>query len=159
MPVSVNLRHLEKKNVQLEGEISPEELQIDKSDEMIHPGEPLKYDLEIELSGNNLLVQGKLEFNLDCECVRCLRPFKFPIKLDPYSGFVSLEGEDKAPVSNDLVDLTPYLREDILLAFPQHPLCAAECDRVPELTGSKQLGTSTKGAKSAWDELNKLKFK
>jgi len=159
MPITVNLRHLANKNVRLEGEISPEELEIEKSDEMIHAGESLKYDLEIELSGLNLLVQGKVEFNLDCECVRCLRPFKNLIKLDPYSAFVPLEGEDKAPISNDLVDLTPYLREDILLAFPQHPLCEAGCDRVPELTRSKQFGTSTKGDKSAWDELNKLKFK
>ena len=159
MPITVNLRHLENKNVQLDGEISPEELGVDVPDEMIHPHEPLKYDLEIERSGNNLLVQGKLVFKLDCECVRCLRPFEFPIKLDPYSAFIPLEGEDKAPINNDLVDLTPYLREDILLAFPQHPLCEAECDRVPERTGTKQFGTSMRGEKSAWDELNKLKFK
>src|SRR4051794_15163709 len=111
MPITVNLRHLEHKNIHLEGEISPKELEVDVPDEIIHPGEPLKYDLEVEQSGANLLVQGKLEFNLDCECVRCLRPFKFPIKIDPYSLFVPLEGEDKAPVSSDLVDLTPYLRE------------------------------------------------
>jgi uncharacterized metal-binding protein YceD (DUF177 family) len=162
MPITVNLRHLAHKNVQLEGEISPQELDVEDPDEMIHTREPLRYDLEVEQSGNTLLVEGKLDFNLNCECVRCLKPFKFPIKIDPYNLFVPLEGEDKAPINNDLVDLTPYLREDILLAFPQHPLCEAECDRVPESTGSKEFGTPTKGAKgekSAWDELNKLKFK
>lgn len=156
MPVKVNLRHLEDKNVELEGEISPEELELENVDEVIEANEPLKYELEVEQSGSNLLVHGKIETGLDCECVRCLKPFRYEVKLDPYDLLVPLEGEDKARVDNDLVDLTPFLREDTLLAFPQHPLCEAGCDRVPEF---KQEGTPVPGQKSAWDELNKLKLK
>jgi uncharacterized metal-binding protein YceD (DUF177 family) len=159
MPVTVNLRHLEDNDVHLDGEISAEELDFSKPDEMIHINEPLKYDLEVEQNGNNLLVRGALHLELDCQCVRCLRPFKYQIDLEPYDALVPLEGEDAAPVANDLVDLTPYLREDILLAFPQHPLCEADCDRVPELQHSKAASTSAQGQKSAWDELNKLKLK
>jgi uncharacterized metal-binding protein YceD (DUF177 family) len=159
MPVTVNLRHLEDKNVHLQGELSPEELEMRKPDEMIQTNNPLEYDLEIEQNGNNLLVHGDLHLTLDCQCVRCLRDFKYDIDLDPYDALIPLEGEDSAPVVNDLVDLTPYLREDILLAFPQHPLCEADCDRVPELQSVKSSGTSAQGQKSAWDELNKLKLK
>jgi uncharacterized protein len=159
MPVTVNLRHLEEKSVHLDGEVSPEELDFVKPDEMVQPNEPLEYDLEVEQSGQNLLVHGKLHLTVDCQCVRCLRPFKYDVDLDPYDTLVPLEGEDKAPVVNDLVDLTPFLREDILLAFPQHPLCEADCDRVPELKNAKSSGTSAQGQKSAWDELNKLKLK
>jgi uncharacterized metal-binding protein YceD (DUF177 family) len=158
MPVEVNLRHLENNNVHLEGELSPEELDFSKIDEMIKVNEPLRYDLEIELNGHNLLVQGELGLMLDCECVRCLRPFKYPIQMDAYAALVPLEGEDKTPVVNDLVDLTPFLREDILLAFPQHPLCEAECDRLPLTKPSKQTADTGQSTKSAWDELNKLKF-
>jgi uncharacterized protein len=159
MPVTVNLRHLENKNVQLEGELSPQELEFENIDEMIHSNQPLQYDLEVEQNGKNLLVHGKLGLTLDCECVRCLRPFRFQVELDPYDALIPLEGEDAARVDNDLVDLTPYLREDILLAFPQHPLCEAECDRLPQVSESKQSGNSAQGQKSAWDELNKLKLK
>jgi len=159
MPVTVNLRHLEDKSVQLDGEVSPEELDFGKADEMIEVKEPLEYALKVERSGNNLLVHGDLHLLLDCQCVRCLRPFKYQVDLDPYDTSVPLEGEEKALVVNDLVDLTPYLREDILLAFPQHPLCEADCDRVPELQHSKSVSTSAQGQKSAWDELNKLKLK
>jgi uncharacterized protein len=159
MPVTVNLRHLEEKNVQLEGEFSSEELEFVKPDEMIETNDPIEYNLEVEKSGNNLLVNGDLHLTLDCQCVRCLRPFKYQIDLDPYEALIPLEGEDAAPISNDLVDLTPYLREDILLAFPQHPLCEADCDRVPELKTFKNSSTSAQGQKSAWDELNKLKLK
>jgi uncharacterized protein len=159
MPVRVNLRHLEAKNVHLEGEVSPGELEFSKPDEMAQPNHPLQYDLEVEKNGLNLLVHGELHTTLDCQCVRCLRPFKYPIDLDPYDLLIPLEGEDKAVISNDLVDLTPYLREDILLAFPQHPLCEADCNRVPELKTFQSSSTSVQGQKSAWDELNKLKLK
>jgi|SRR5688572_30179520 len=159
MPVTVNLRHLVDKNVHLDGELSPEELDFVKPDEMVAPNYPLEYDLEVEQSGQNLLVQGELHMDLDCQCVRCLKPFKYRIDLDPYNALVPLEGEDSAPVANDLVDLTPYLREDILLAFPQHPLCEADCDRVPELKNIQSSSPSALGQKSAWDELNKLKLK
>ncbi len=157
MPVTVNLRHLDDKNVELEGEVSPDELDLGKPDEMVQPNYPLEYNLEVEKNQNNLLVQGDLHMMLDCHCVRCLRSFKYEIELDPYAALVSLEGDDRAPVSNDLVDLTPYLREDILLAFPQHPLCKADCNRVPELKHAATGVPLTQ--KSAWDELNKLKLK
>ena len=158
MAVSVNLRHLENKNVRLEGELPATELQLEQMDEMIQAHAPLKYDLEVERSGQSLLVNGTVDFTLDCECVRCLRAFPHPIHLEPYHLVVPLEGEEKAEVANDLVDLTPYLREDILLAFPQHPVCETECDRLPPSSpASEENGGSAQG-KSAWDELNKLKF-
>ncbi len=160
MPVTVNLRHLEDKDVHLEGELAAEELDFGKPDEMIQTNEPLDYDLEVEQSGNNLLVRGHLHLPLACQCVRCLRSFVYEVDIDPYDALVPLEGEDSASVTNDLVDLTPYLREDILLAFPQHPLCEADCNRVPELQSSKAAVPSAQGVgKSAWDELNKLKLK
>ena len=159
MPITVNLRHLEKKNVHLDGEISTTELGVHQVDEMIEANSPLKYGLEVERSGQNLLVNGKVDLTLNCECVRCLKPFGHRIHLDPYHMVVPLEGEEKAEVVNDLVDLTPYLREDILLAFPQHPVCETECDRLPPTSqNNEENGGSASGNQSAWDELNKLKF-
>jgi len=159
MPILVNLRHLEDKNVELDGELSPQELELENIDEMIQAREPLTYDLEVEKNGSTLLVTGSLNITLDCECVRCLKPFQYKVSLEPYDLMVPLEGEEKAKVDNDIVDLTPYIREDTVLAFPQHPLCEAECDRLPPIEENRQAGTSAQGQKSAWDELNKLKLK
>ncbi len=36
------------------------------------------------------------------------------------------------PIKNDCVDLTPWVREDILLGFPQHPLCRPDCGGLKE---------------------------
>ena len=38
-----------------------------------------------------------------------------------------LEGDDAIEVIGEYVDLTPWIREDILLGLPHHPLCAETC--------------------------------
>jgi uncharacterized protein len=163
MRATVNLRHLEESSQHLEGEVSAEILEIDKlGDEVIQAKEPLRYDVEVEKQDRNLLVHGALRTNLDCQCVRCLKAFKYPLELKPYALYVPLEGDDAAPVANDLVDLTPFFREDTLLAFPQHPLCSEDCAGLPNALGSKSstAGKSSQGNEtaSAWSELDKLKF-
>ena len=59
------------------------------------------------------------------------------------------------------MDLTPYLREDILLEFPQHPLCEADCAGLPN-RAEKEAGSATGAGQTpgspVWSELNKLKF-
>ena len=126
MPLLVNLRHLEGHNVRLDGELPVQELDLDTRDEMIRAVEPLRYDFEVQKLEHSLLAQGRLQLTLDCQCVRCLKPVKQTIKLDNWALHLPLQGEESAPVVNDCVDLTPYVREDILLEFPQHPLCDAE---------------------------------
>src|SRR5262245_49819481 len=127
MPLVVNLHHLEDKNLQLEGELSAEELEVEGLYEMIQVHQPLRYDLEVQKLDHALLLQGTLSLELQCECVRCLAPFKHQLRLGGWACHVPLQGEEKAPVISDCVDLTPYLREDIVLAFPQHPLCKPDC--------------------------------
>ena len=65
MPLLVNLRHLDNRNLTLEGELTPEELEIDDRDEMIRATQPLRYELEIQLLDQSLLVRGRLEMTLD----------------------------------------------------------------------------------------------
>ncbi len=63
------------------------------------------------------------------------------------------------PVDNDLVNLTPYLREDILLALPQHPLCEPECGGLKLPARAKDPEKTAGKTASAWDALDKLKLK
>jgi uncharacterized protein len=73
-----------------------------------------------------------------------------------------LHGEERVAVVNDCVDLTPYVREDILLEFPQHPLCEPECRGLPKPEigqAKKGSGAGPIGPASAWAELDKLNLK
>jgi uncharacterized protein len=160
MPLLVNLRHLEENNLHLEGELPVEDLDLDLRDELIRAEKPLEYDFEIQRLDQSLLLNGRLELTLSCQCVRCLKSFDYNLILEDWTVHLPLEGEEKVPVSGDFVDLTPYLREDILLEFPQHPLCAADCRGLPN-TNSGRSNTSDPtltDEPSAWSELDKLKF-
>ena len=162
MPLTVNLRHLEEQNLRLAGELSIEELDIETHDEMIRLEQPLGYELEVQKLEGGLLVSGRLKVALECQCVRCLEAFQYQLELPDWKRHLPLEGEEAARVVNDCVDLTPYVREDILLEFPQHPLCDAECQGLPKDEMGKPNSPNSAGQNqpemSAWAELNKLKF-
>lgn len=153
MSLKFNIRHLEEKDLHLEGELSPAELDLDSTDALVHMNKPLTYDINVQKNGSDILAQGRLELPLQCECARCLKSFETNVLLEDWAALIPLQGDEKAPVENDLVDLTPYIREDILLSFPQHPLCREECTGLPERPDQRQTKSS-----STWSELNKLKF-
>jgi uncharacterized metal-binding protein YceD (DUF177 family) len=163
MSLVVNLRHLEAHSLQLKGELPVEELDLDLRDDLVRAEKPLQYDLEAEQMEDGLLLQGRLLLPLRCLCVRCLKPFEFQLKLDKWAQLLPLVGEEKVSVVNDCVDLTPFVREDILLEFPQHPLCKTECSGLPKTFIGKVKKPSgsgpTKEQSSAWAALDKLKPK
>ncbi len=145
MSLTVNLRHLEAHPLRLAGELSVEELDIDPHDEVIRLARPLIYDLEVQKLEKAVLVQGRL--HLDLEQWAC---------------HVPLQGEEHVAVVNDCVDLTPQVREDILLEFPRHPVCGPECRGLPKTSIGESRNTSTTDKPGmslpAWAELNKLKL-
>jgi uncharacterized protein len=157
MSLSVNLRHLEEHEVRLKGELPVAELDFGVTDELIRLEKPLRYDLQVEQLHDSLLVTGSLKLDLNCECVRCLKPFAYKLELTGWALHLPLEGEDKVSVVNDTVDLTPFVREDMLIEFPQHPLCKPECAGLKKKTKVHKAGADEQKP-SPWTELDKLKL-
>ncbi len=164
MRLLVNLRHLDAHTpvVRLQGQLPVNDLDLDTRDEMIQAAQPLDYALEVQKFEQGLLAQGRLRLTLKCQCVRCLKPFQYRLALDRWACHLALQGEERVAVVNDCVDLTPFVREDILLEFPQHPLCDPGCSGLPKTFVGKAERSSGAGeseaSSSAWAELNKLKF-
>jgi uncharacterized protein len=162
MPLAVNLCHLEAHNICLGGSLPVEELDIDPHDEVIQVRHPLEHELEVQKLEDGLLVQGRLHLVLECQCVRCLKAFQYHLTLEHWTCHLPLSGEDCAVAVNDCVDLTPYVREDILLEFPRHPVCNPECRGLPKTSIGKAINASGTGktdvGSPAWAELNKLKL-
>jgi uncharacterized protein len=138
------------------------ELEIDTHDEVIQVAHPLQHDLEVQKLEDGLLVQGRLHLVLECQCVRCLKPFQYHLDLERWTCHLPLQGEDSVAVTSDCVDLTPYVREDILLEFPRHPLCNPDCRGLPGVSAGGTTNRSGAGktevGSPAWAELNKLKL-
>jgi uncharacterized protein len=161
MPLTINVRHLEEKDLSLKGKLPAPELQLDDDDELVRARLPLHYNLAVRQAGRDVLVSGSLEMALDCECARCLKPFRFRLDIPDWLLHLPAEGPDKPVLKDDLLDLTPYLREAILLEFPQHPLCDSNCAGLPkraEANNEQKAGPGRTPETSAWAELNKLKF-
>jgi uncharacterized protein len=161
MPLQINLRHLERQDLDLSGEVPAAELELELHDEMMQAVEPLRHDLVVQQLDDSLLVRGELVLPLNCQCVRCLAPFVYRLELKDWTCLVALSGEEAVARDGDTVDLTPFLREDILLELPQHPLCKPDCGGLKKPTSekSKPSGSSDVKTSSAWAELEKLKFR
>jgi len=160
MPLLLNLKLLEDRNERLTGELPVAELGLDFRDEVVEFTQPLTYQLEAQHLQDSLLVSGALELPVMCACIRCLRPIPEVIRMRNWTCHIPLEGEDCPPISRDSVDLTPFIREDMVLALPTHPVCRNDC---PGLTGKtkpplRAEASKTEVVASPWDVLNKLKL-
>jgi uncharacterized protein len=162
MSLLVNLRQLEKGSKRLQGDIPAESLEVDSLDELIHTDGPLRYDIEVQKMERSILARGGISLKLRCECARCLQPFSHKMEIADWTCHAPLEGDERASVTSDCVDLTPYIREDIVLGLPQHPLCRSGCRGLPKKASGKKKASAGAGrgeaSTSAWAELNKLKF-
>lgn len=98
---------------------------------------------------------------LACTCVRCLKPFERALQLRDWACEL-VPGDEETPVSHDCVDLTLRVREDMLLAIPQHPLCGPECRGLSSGPASQTPPPGEDhrpiGGAAVWSELNKLKW-
>ena len=94
---------------------------------------------------------GSLVQPVELRCVRCLEPFPFDIEAKAFSLHLDLTGPE-------LIDLTPYLREDILLNLPPHPHCDREGGRVCPAETRPEAEADGKPSPD-WSALDKLKLK
>ena len=159
MSLKVNLRLLEKESIQLDGDILGSELAPDFHDELMRLSHPVEYELTVDRQSESLLVIGSLRTHVDCECSRCLKSFVLPVQLDEFSVLALLEGEDALPVDGDFADLTPSVREDILLSLPTNPLCGPDCRGLKPKGQSRELQVREQAEpNSAWSALDNLKL-
>ncbi len=160
MALTLNIRHLRQSAIRFDGRLSVTDLDLGSIDELLTVTSPLTYDFEAEQHEQGILLQGRLEISLRAECARCLQAFPVTVALNNWARLLCWEGEDCVQLRNDCVDLTPYLREDILLALPQRPLCRPECAGLPgrPAASTDHPGgvTASREPSSAWDALDQL---
>ena len=138
-----------------------EELEIDTADELIEADGPLAYQLSVAILHDALVLSGTVVQSFRFECARCLSPFHRFVQAVLHERAVPLLGEEAAEIHGEFADLTPLLREDILVLLPSHPLCAADCrgiahaaDRAPAPPESlPQDG----GTPEVWNVLDRIR--
>jgi uncharacterized metal-binding protein YceD (DUF177 family) len=146
--VKIHLKQIPPEGLHLEGE---EDCPISELDaEEIRCVGPLHFSIDLGISEGALWANGWLKQAVELRCVSCLEKFVYQITVPAFAMHAELSGPET-------VDLTPFLREDLLLSLPAHP----RCDRDGGLSCKAAQDTSPSmeaKPKSDWSALDKLKL-
>jgi uncharacterized metal-binding protein YceD (DUF177 family) len=111
----------------------------------------LHYNIDLGVAAGALWARGSLSQPVELRCVSCLEKFVYEIQVPAFAVHTELHGPET-------VDLTPFMREDLLLNLPAHPRCDRDGNRVCKTKQPETVAQDMK-QKSDWSALDKLKFK
>ncbi len=146
--MKVHLRQIPDEGLHIEGEENCAIPDLEK--EGIRCAGPLRYALDVGLTGDSLWANGTLAQPVELQCVSCLERFVHVIRVEEFALHTDLAGPE-------VVDLAPFVREDILLNLPAHP----HCDRHGGLEckgGGVTAERAEEKRKSDWSALDDLKL-
>jgi uncharacterized metal-binding protein YceD (DUF177 family) len=147
--VKVHLKQIPTGGLHLEGDEECPILELET--EGIHCVGPIHYSIDLGVTSGALWASGSLSQPVELRCVACLEKFVHEIQVPAFAMHTELHGPET-------VDLTPFMREDLLLNLPAHPHCDRDAGRVCK---PKQIEAAAQdaGRKSDWSALDKLKLK
>jgi uncharacterized protein len=118
MSLLIEVKDIPQEGIRLSGEISEQDVGLNYDG--VEAGSHLRYDLTAEVVGHELLVRGSLAITVRMACSRCLKKVEREIKVANFSYNIHLS-------ETTIIDLTPNMREDIIIALPLKPLCSDAC--------------------------------
>jgi uncharacterized protein len=151
--IKVYLRQIPAEGLDIQGEEDSKVL--DLKDTGIKPLGPLKYALHVGSSEGGVFATGQISLKVELKCVSTLEDFPYDIRVEDFATQIESEGRE-------VVDLTPMIREDILLSLPSYPRIDREGAQIIPRKGQEGNSSPTgedKSGSPAWDVLNKLKIK
>jgi uncharacterized metal-binding protein YceD (DUF177 family) len=147
--MKVHLKQIPPGGLHLEGE---EDCAIpDLQTEEVRCTGPMSYKIDIGVSGGALWATGSLKQPVELRCVACLDKFVHEIRVPAFAVQTELHGPET-------IDLTPFMREDLLLNLPAHPRCDRDAGRVCK-AAQRYAAEQQSKRESDWRALDKLKLK
>ena len=91
----------------------------------------LRGSVQLSRTSQGIYIHGQLQGNIDLECVRCLSEYKQILNADLNELFdypPEVTSDPHLTISEDaILDLSPILRESLLLDVPIQPICRVDC--------------------------------
>jgi uncharacterized protein len=91
----------------------------------------LKGSLRLTRTAQGLYAQGRLRASAPAECVRCLTEFDQRLEIEVADLFVYPPDQASDPLlsvpETGILDLSPLVREYLLLDIPLQPVCRSDC--------------------------------
>lgn len=152
--MKIHLKQIPAEGLHLEGE---EDCLIEELEpEGVRCAGPMKYSIDLGVAEGSLWANGMIGQLVELTCVGCLEKFLHEIKVPAFALHTELEGPET-------VDLSPFMREDLLLNLPAHPRCDREggCACKAAKAERAETGPQQRPAKLEhdWGELDKLRLK
>jgi uncharacterized protein len=116
----VDVARLDRGGESFTGETGAEVLELE-ADAIRRPVGGIAYSVHVEQVDHELLVRGRVSQRFRCVCSRCAEPFDLTVAENAF--FADFPVEEGV----EFVDLTPDMREAIILALPGYPVCREEC--------------------------------
>jgi len=120
MDIIIETGKLRQKPERMRAEMPSAVLEMDSGD-LVRADGPLRYDLTVQRAFNELVVRGTLSVNFKCLCARCGVCFIKKVFIGDFCRSFALKSK------SELINLTPDVREDILLALPMVAVCSNAC--------------------------------
>ena len=152
--MKIRVSEIPEHGIKLKGEEDKAILELDADGE-IQVETPVSYSLEAQVVPGELIIRGSLSVDVSFRCSRCGERMTIKIR-EPSFIFAKEAGPDES------VDLTEEMREAIILAFPNYPLCSPDCKGLCAKCGANLKKKKCKckdKSESAWAALEGLKLK
>ena len=127
--------------------------------------EPIEARLRLESVVEGVLVTGTVEGGTQLTCARCLKEIRSRASVEVAELFArpGSDVEDEAyPIQGVELDLTPMLRDALVLSLPLNPVCKTACAGIcPQCGGDLSEGDHVhdEGLDPRWAELSMLRGK
>jgi uncharacterized protein len=82
-------------------------------------------------------VRGHATTDVELQCDRCLCMFTSQVTLPLKQLFTAHPGDDELPLDHGVIDLSPLIEQEIVLALPIKSLCRPECAGLKNLLETK----------------------
>jgi len=114
----------------------------------------LDYSLQVSRHGSEITVTGTLGASFQIQCARCLDPIPWQLEIKDFCRIVTVPEDAVA-------DLTPLIREDMILSMPLAPRCeldsAGRCPRSGREFAPGKDDFAEKRRVLVWRDLDQLK--
>lgn len=92
-----------------------------EGDENVKAQSPVRYNLKAQAVTGELVVRGVVDVDVLFRCVRCAEFFPFHVSEPAFQAVYKFADKTES------VELTPDIREAMILAFPAYPVCDEGC--------------------------------
>ena len=139
--------------LEITAELPADVLQLDPAATRVE--KPIRVEITVEKEEEDFLATGWVTTSLSLVCGRCAHWMPWPVR-------AKVEHLFEAPHPNS-IDMTPLIREDILLEMPLNAVCRLGADGRCPVTGEiyqpRPESSGTFAGTEVWDALSKIKTK